>query len=555
MTTLFLQKNFTRLLSVIFGVMAFFSMASADSFSVITAGMDALPGTMVVRYRIEQPPTQSIKLYSWIGEYGAPQMTGWRTNVLVQSITKTSSMPRNFTASFNFDQLGFVSGKVYAFTLANQNNHDGNELYFNDMGMFTCFTLDAQKTPTQVNCDAASTPAPAPTTPPVTSIPNPGTTCTDPGCKELFKTEDVTINATESQATIHATLISQDPSITEAKVKIFMGESENALSDYGIVYQGVANAQGIGFTANVQALKPQTRYYVTFKEITTGTVLFHKDFTTLVAFAGPGGGPLGQGIELNPLIVGGATIAFPSQDQKLSKTTADFRGVVSVTVPMDVELSYLFAPAGEPFNQEQQVLNKIRMVPGVNQTININLQGLTEGTRYQFVIKNKTANKLSSPIEFVTPGGTTNETALFAGNRIGGNLASESFTSLADDVSDKGIVPKCGRTPGPNVPESETYPCTINNFFELIGNVIKYGLIILGPIVALIVIYSGITILVLSGSNDPTGNIKNRIKSEKARLVKIALGVAIILSAYLIFATIIRELGVKASFHMLDIFN
>lgn len=546
------QKFIYMIAMIVLGIVGSTLSAQAAGFSVITSGMDTLPGTMVVRYRIEQAPSQDIPLYSWIGEYGAPQMAGWRTNVLVQDVKKTSSMPRNFTASFNFNQLGIVQGKVYAFTLANQKNHDGNELYFNDMGMFTCFHLDQQNNAVQMDCNASLTPPS-----PVVTIPSPGTTCTDPSCKELFKVEDAGADPTETQIVIHATLFGQDPSITQAKVKVFVGESENALSDYGIVYQGPVTSNGIGFSATIQGLKPQTRYYFALREITTNTFLFRGDATTLVAFSGPGGGPQGQGIELNPLVVGGATVSFPSSDQKLSKTTADFKGIVSVTIPMDVELSYLFAKADEPFTQEQQVLNKIRMVPGVNQSININLQGLTEGTRYQFVIKNKTANKTSSPIQFTTPGGATNETALFAGNRIGGNLASESFTTLADDVSDKGIVPKCGRTQDPNfpIPESETYPCDANNFFELIGNVIKYGLIILGPIVALIVIYSGLTIIILSSSNDPTGNIKKRISTEKARLAKIALGVAVILSAYLIIATIVRELGVKDSYHMLDLFN
>jgi hypothetical protein len=89
----------------------------------------------------------------------------------------------------------------------------------------------------------------------------------------------------------------------------------------------------------------------------------------------------------------------------------------------------------------------------------------------------------------------------------------------------------------------------------LISNILKYALIIFGPIVAVLVLYSGFVIIWLGKIPDPTAEQMQMLRNAKARLVKIGIGIAIILSAWVFIATITRELGVKSSYSLLDLFN
>jgi hypothetical protein len=195
------------------------------------------------------------------------------------------------------------------------------------------------------------------------------------------------------------------------------------------------------------------------------------------------------------------------------------------------------------------------MVPGTTEQITMEFTGLEAGKTYQFAIKNKVTNTLSKPFIFTTPGGLTNETALFNGNRVGEIGTAGSFTEMTDTISDKGIVPRCGLTKGSGITAEEEKMCGYSDFLQLISNIVTYGLILIGPLVAIMAMYSGAMIIVLGKNPDPTGELMKQLANHKARLVKIAIGIAIILMSYVIITTILRELGVKKEYQLLDVIS
>lgn len=128
---------------------------------------------------------------------------------------------------------------------------------------------------------------------------------------------------------------------------------------------------------------------------------------------------------------------------------------------------------------------------------------------------------------------------------------------MQDTISDKGIVPKCGRTQNAagTIPDKELEMCKYQDFMQLITNIIQYALIIIGPIIAMICMFSGAMILWLNYNSDPTTGIQKQIKYYWGILVRAIIGLFIIMIAWVIVATVIKELGVKPAFVLLDVFS
>jgi len=80
-------------------------------------------------------------------------------------------------------------------------------------------------------------------------------------------------------------------------------------------------------------------------------------------------------------------------------------------------------------------------------------------------------------------------------------------------------------------------------------------LIIIGPIIAVVVMFSGAMILWLNYDSDPTAEIEKQKKKYFGILGRAAIGLGIVLIAWVLVATLIKELGVKPEFVLLDLFN
>ena len=255
---------------------------------------------------------------------------------------------------------------------------------------------------------------------------------------------------------------------------------------------------------------------------------------------------------------GGLYVAFPPGQQNITPTSATLTGVVSVGYTMPVRLSYVWAKQGSPFSNETSLINMISpgMMVGSTQNITLSMTGLTPGTTYQFAMENKVSNTLSSTLQFTTP--TTGSANSLDGTTTTANQAPPATPPVVDTISGTGIVPSCGRTPGnPGVTTSgpggdQTRMCTLDDFIVLIGNIFKYAIIILGPIVAIVAMYAGAMIIWLKKLPDMNSDQMASLQKYKTLLVRVAVGVLIILSAWILIATIIRELDVKPNYSLLD---
>ena len=285
-------------------------------------------------------------------------------------------------------------------------------------------------------------------------------------------------------------------------------------------------------------------------------------------------GVMTQGVASNtPLdtskYVGGLLITFPPAGQTIKQTSATIKANLHalVDLPM-VDTTYIWSKTGDPAaNVEKKllkVLGPIGMKMGEDQLATLSFTGLTAGKTYTFIVKNKITNTESDPIKFTTPTTANGKSYLSYTDGFvdytssGGYGAPSTGTPIVDTISDKGIVPPCGRTIPDDASDElkkQGIPCGYQDFLQLISNILKYALIIFGPIVAVLVIYSGFVIMWLGRIPDPTAEQMQMLRDAKARLVKIGIGIAIILSAWVLIATITRELGVKSSYSLLDLFN
>lgn len=280
-------------------------------------------------------------------------------------------------------------------------------------------------------------------------------------------------------------------------------------------------------------------------------------------------GPIPNAPQDTSKYVGGLLITFPPADQNIKQTSATIKPHIRALMDLPyVDLTYVWSKTGDPAANVEaplfKVLGPVGMKMSEEQTGLLSFTGLTAGTTYTFVVKNNITNTISDPVKFTTPT-TANEKGYlsYTGGMVdytasGGNDAPAGGPAIVDDISDKGIVPPCGRTVPDDASDElkkQAIPCGYQDFMQLISNILRYALIIFGPIAAVLILYSGFVIMILGRIPDPTAEQEAALRAAKTRLVKIAIGIAIILSAWVLIATITRELGVKSSYSLLDLFT
>ncbi len=260
---------------------------------------------------------------------------------------------------------------------------------------------------------------------------------------------------------------------------------------------------------------------------------------------------------LAPVTIGGVVIGFPTNQQTVTGTSATIKGNVAVTVPAPVNISYLWSVSGQPLASETPLLNVASMQTGQTTPITLTFSNLTPGTTYQFAIKNVGSNKLGSPLIFTTPGGATNESAVFEGVDVG-NSGTPTPSTLTATIPGTGLVPRCGLTAGTDInghaaTTAEQQMCGLNDFIQLITNVIQGILLLIGVVATILAMYSGFMIIWLGKTSDPGPAVEEAIRKYSKQLLNIVIGLVIIVCAFLIVSTIIRELGVKSDYSLLDI--
>ena len=252
-------------------------------------------------------------------------------------------------------------------------------------------------------------------------------------------------------------------------------------------------------------------------------------------------------------VLNGISISFQGT-YSITNTTADIPARISVLKTQNVSLSTYVALAGSNFTTSQPLLSQ-SVTPNTPVNTKISFTGLTAGQTYTFAIKNNITGIFSTPIQFTTTGGTNGNGGTIG--TVGANLQNgipDASPAVTDTISDKGIVPKCGRT-GTSTDTTGTQMCTFKDFMQLIANVIQYGLIILGPIIAILAMYAGAMIIWLGRKGDRSLVDQEKLRGYEAILVRAAIGLVIIVTAWTLISTILIELGVQHQYILLDIFS
>lgn len=160
--------------------------------------------------------------------------------------------------------------------------------------------------------------------------------------------------------------------------------------------------------------------------------------------------------------------------------------------------------------------------------------GMYEGQDLVYFFQvGRTPDILDSEEEVPIAGGSSGDTgggALFTGQ-------ANPFADLEQDLS-TGLVP-CD---GLNV------PCDYNKAVELIQRLTKFIFILIIPIAAIAFTYAGF-LLLFQGSNP------EKRKHARDIIIKVIIGIAIVLAAWLIVRTVLVSLGVTQNWALIDLDN
>lgn len=498
-------------------------------------------------YTVTGVPTGNtvVKVYVRLAEYGT---NAWNYNVAGTSLIDISSTSQgaSFNVDFPFSQLGLVAGKLYKYQLADSGTATGNILT-----ALTCFTTSGFASCTSQPMNPTLTVSSF-TVAPGTDVPN----------------------------TLHPGNFNKPFAITPSfnvasPISVLWKVLKKTNSTFQPYDETVVNIPiGSGTTTITQNNMSPGDYSA---KLFSGTTQVSAEYTWTIA--NPNGptqqstqqppqslpGPLVGSGSNSSVYLGGMSLWWPPEEQVVNETDATLKAHLSAQLQMPVQIEVLsglsttqidhsFTPTLQPASMN------MGLEPGEVKTFEVPFTGLVKGTTYYFLVKNNATGTQSPVWNFTTKGGTSPipqssttiydaETSPYADPGTGG--------PVIDTISDQGIVPHCGRTQNADgtVPDNETKMCTYADFMQLIANVIQFALIIIGPIIAIIVMFAGAMVLWLNYNSDPTEEITKQKKKYIGILTRAAIGIFIVMIAWVLVATVLKELGVKQEYVLLDLFS
>ncbi len=453
-----------------------------------------------------------------------------------------SGYSKTFNVEFPFANLGIVAGKKYQYYLA-EGPTKGSDIFYNP----TCFTTTGK-----VSCD----PTPANPNPALNQLSFtviPGSQIPYPANPAKFQTPLTVTSNVQITSTLLVTL----------KLYTYAPGSTNPQYIKEGTFSFLPGVSTIN--PSFGDLDPGNYSTILYDEVTQQKISGEVSWKVVDPTQPPG-------VQLPPSAtpspanyVGGISIYFNPADQKVDETSATLKATVSVQIEMPVAFQVLSGSSPSKIDRVytpilQPISANSGLVPGEVKTFTIPFTSLTKGTTYYFIVKNIATGTQSPVWNFTTKGGTQPlpESAMTIFDATTDPYGDPgSFKPVEDTISEKGIVPKCGRTQNAagTIPKKELEMCTYKDFMQLIANVIQYALIIIGPIIAIVCMYAGAMIIWLNWQSDPSQQIEGQIKKYQGILVRAAIGVGIILIAWVLVATVIKELGVKPEFVLLDLFS
>ena len=550
-----LTARFIKIRSTLAALVAVLCMVPGIAFAELTVVAGSVQHTTTsytANYQATSAPSHPTTLYAWVGDASDTSYPGWTRNLLLANMTASTPMPASFAAEFNYAQLGLVSGKTYAYAIADRSVVSGAVFY---QPADHCFTV----TSGSVACPGGAQPNQQQGAFSVTLAAGAETAgqgglydqqfdITPDNPLAMAQQVEVRVFAAANPANPAKTIVVTLPAGSFTTSPTVEGLAAGSYT--AAVYSGGAKISLI-VSVTVTAIAAQNQQSQNQQQNQNTQNNPSQNQPTITG-------------QTQNNSVGGVMVNFYPNLQTIGATSATITGTVSVAIPMDVNLSALSGLANGTLGNIQSVLSVAQMQPGQTQNFVMNFTGLAPGTAYQFAIKNNITNTVSSALQFTTtggsvPGGVITYTGGLFPYTPNQNITdgSQPIPGVTDTISGVGIVPKCGRSQNEEgtIPRGELAMCGFDDFLQLIANIITFSIIILGPIAAIAILYAGFMIIVTSWSKDPTEEIMQKRRHYMNLLLRIGIGVAIILSAWIIVATILRELGVKPAYILLDIFN
>lgn len=253
-------------------------------------------------------------------------------------------------------------------------------------------------------------------------------------------------------------------------------------------------------------------------------------------------------------------VAPPSGDAFVSlgnnEYSAQFKGTLSTTLNMYVGLDLYIGENPAVFERVYPTMfprtlimaNSVHMIEFIKDK-------LQPGTTYYYKIKEKTKNFDATQVgQFTTPGvrpAPTQPVVIqpFDPNAATGFINYEYPTQLGEPVGDIAapvedvptLVP-CGKLSDRGTVDEY---CNFGHLGILVGNVIRFMLAMLIPLTALACVYTGVQMIIHR-------TIPEELVKYKSRLLKIVVGLAIMLLAWTIVATVMKAiLGPDVSKYLL----
>jgi hypothetical protein len=303
----------------------------------------------------------------------------------------------------------------------------------------------------------------------------------------------------------------------------------------------------IDYTQN--GLDPETKYYYQIKETTKGF-----DATGVLSFTTPASDkrettesvdaqknaltitlPVPSTSSVPPTII---SIADPAR----GPYSAVFKGTFSTTLNMRVALDlYIGDSAGSMFKVSPPLFPQSLVYAGdAPKEFSYAQSQLAPGTTYFYQIRESTKNFDATQVnQFTTPGTKNVDTDPFDPNQAGGIIDYEFPTDLGEPtggdsapITDAPTLVPCGKLSDKGTKNEN---CNFGHLGILVANVIQFLLVLLIPLTVLMCVYVGVQMIL---------HRKNPLDLEKykGQLIRIGWGLAVMLLAWTIVATLMTSL-------------
>jgi hypothetical protein len=358
---------------------------------------------------------------------------------------------------------------------------------------------------------------------------------------------DLSGNALDGNENYKATFTGKFTSTLNMRtnLQLFLGEKQSDMVVRGTLFKNsvVPKDTEQSYSFEIYNLKPKTTYWYKIYESTKGF-----DAQGAKSFDTPLDGSALESTE-DPSVQKAAisvTMDAPVFNEIKTKagvtTSVDvtLSGKVVTTLNTRVGLVVWFGLSSNSIFKAGNVLLSQRLIfKGVDKKFSQTLHGLDPGTKYYYNVQETTKDFFTNAnsLSFTTPGAAPT-TATFDPDAPGVFGDYEFNTNLGEPTGDGSstitepdVLVPCGKRSDQTSEKDKN--CKFEHLLELFTRIIDYMLVLLVPLTALVAIYTGVQMIIHRG-------MPAELTKYKDNLIRIGWGVAVMLLAWTIIATLLK---------------